>query len=60
MYKVPIHVLEGIITSLEQSNSVLAASINDKNSVDVKRAISDNQKQINLIKHNFGFNENKG
>lgn len=56
MYKVPLNVLEGILNSLEKSNSVLAASINDKNYDEVMCVIRDNEKQINLIKYNFGFN----
>jgi hypothetical protein len=56
MYKVPLHVLEGLIASLEQSNKILLKTINNDNSFEVLSAIRDNEKQINLIKLNFGLN----
>ncbi len=56
MYKVPMHVLKGILASLEQSNKMLLKTINNDNSFEVLSAIRDNEKQINLIKLNFGLN----
>jgi hypothetical protein len=56
MYKVPMHVLEGILASLEQSNKMLQKNLNNDNSFEVLSAIRDNEKQINLIKLNFGLN----
>jgi hypothetical protein len=56
MYKIPLHVLEGIIASLEQSNKVLLKTFNDNNSFEVLTAIRENDKQINLLKLNFGLN----
>lgn len=56
MYKVPMHVLKGILASLEQSNKMLLKTINNDNSFEVLSAIKDNEKQINLIKLNFGLN----
>lgn len=60
MYKVPIHVLEGIISSLEQSNLILRRMVGHSRTSEVYDAIAENNKQIELIKRNFGFNENKG
>jgi hypothetical protein len=56
MYKVPMHVLKGILASLEQSNKMLQKNLNNDNSFEVLSAIRDNEKQINLIKLNFGLN----
>ncbi len=56
MYKVPMHVLKGILASLEQSNKMLLKTLNNDNSFEVLSAIRDNEKQINLIKLNFGLN----
>jgi hypothetical protein len=61
MYKIPLHIIEGLLNSLEQSNLVLAASINDKNCADVTRVMTENLKQIDLIKTNYTFcYEHKG
>lgn len=61
MYKIPLHIIEGFLNSLEQSNLVLAASINDENCADVTRAMTENLKQIELIKTNYTFGyEHKG
>ena len=59
MYKVPLHILEGFIKTLEQSNKVLAelyASPDYDGQTDILSTILENNKQIELIKINFGFN----
>ncbi len=56
MYKVPLNVLEGLINTLEQSNAVLKEIAEKNSSLKIQRAIQENEKQIQLIKINFGFN----
>lgn len=53
MYKVPYSVLQDIVNALENSNKVLAASINNDNCDVVTRAITENLKQIDLLKINY-------
>ncbi len=61
MYKVPLHVLEGILKSLEDSNDLLKGLVGTARSAEIYAAIAENEKQINLIKRNFGFtNDNEG
>jgi len=61
MYKVPLHVLEGFLKSLEDSNDLLKVLVGTERSADIYAAIAENEKQIKLIKTNFGFtNENEG
>ena len=56
MYKIPLHVLDGLLNSLEKSNSVLKklAEIND--SLAIQESIRENEKQIQIIKVNYSFN----
>ena len=56
MYKIPLHVLDGLLNSLEKSNSVLKklAEIND--SLAIQESIRENEKQIEIIKLNYSFN----
>jgi hypothetical protein len=56
MYKVPLHVLEGLLNSLEKSNAVLKKLAERDDSLAIQGAIKENEKQINLLKLNFGFN----
>jgi hypothetical protein len=56
MYKVPLNVLEGLINTLEQSNAVLKEIAEKNSSLKIQRTIQENEKQIQLIKINFGFN----
>lgn len=56
MYKVPLNVLEGLINSLEQSNAVLKEIVEKNSSLKIQRTIQENEKQIQLIKINFGLN----
>jgi hypothetical protein len=56
MYKVPLHVLEGFLKSLEISNAVLKEAAERDDSPYIQVAIKENEKQINIIKLNFGFN----
>lgn len=53
MYKVPYSILQDIVNALENSNKVLAASINNDNCDVVTRAITENLKQIDLLKINY-------
>jgi len=53
MYKVPYSVLQDIVNALENSNKVLAASINNDNCDVVTRAMTENLKQIDLLKINY-------
>ena len=53
MYKVTYSVLQDIVNALENSNKVLAASINNDNCDVVTRAITENLKQIDLLKINY-------
>ena len=53
MYKVTYSVLQDIVNALENSNKVLAASINNDNCDDVTRAITENLKQIDVLKINY-------
>ena len=53
MYNVPYSVLQDIVNALENSNKVLAASINNDNCDVVTRAITENLKQIDLLKINY-------
>lgn len=57
MYKVPIYVLKGLVSSLEKSNEVLKGMVGSDRTADVYSAIAENEKQIRLIKINFGLNE---
>lgn len=56
MYKVPLHILEGFLKSLEISNAVLIEAAELDDSLAIQLAIKENEKQINIIKLNFGFN----
>lgn len=56
MYKVPLHILEGFLNSLEQSNEVLKRLAQTDDSLAIQEAIRENDKQINIIKLNFVFN----
>ena len=58
MYKVPLHVLEGLLNSLEKSNAVLKKLPEAKTSIAVRLAIRENEKQIQIIKLNYRFNGN--
>jgi hypothetical protein len=61
MYKVPLHVLEGILKSLEESNDLLKGLVGIARSAEIYAAIAENEKQINLIKSNYTFGyEHKG
>lgn len=53
MYKLPYSVLQDIVNALENSNKVLAASINNDNCDVVTRAMTENLKQIDLLKINY-------
>lgn len=53
MYKLPYSVLQDIVNALENSNKVLAASINSDNCDVVTRAMTENLKQIDLLKINY-------
>ena len=53
MYKVPIYVLQDIVNKLENSNRVLPASINNDNCDVVTRPMTENLKQIDLLKINY-------
>ena len=56
MYKVPLHVLEGLLNSLEKSNAVLKKLAERDYSLAIQGAIKENEKQINLLKSNYSFN----
>jgi hypothetical protein len=58
MYKVPLHVLEGLLNSLEKSNAVLKKLAEQDDSLAIQGAIRENDKQIQILKLNFRFNGN--
>jgi hypothetical protein len=58
MYKVPLHVLEGLLNSLEKSNKVLKQLSETDDSLAIQGAIKENEKQIQIIKLNYNFNGN--
>ena len=58
MYKIPLHVLEGLLNSLEKSNAVLKKLGKRDGSIAIQEAISENEKQIQIIKFNYSFNGN--
>jgi len=61
MYKIPLHIIEGFLNSLEQSNKVLKNIAQTNGSLSIQGAIAENEKQIELIKLNYTFAyENKG
>jgi hypothetical protein len=61
MYKVPLHILEGFLNSLEQSNAVLKKLAERDDSLAIQESIRENEKQINIIKLNYTFAyEHKG
>lgn len=61
MYKIPLHIIEGFLNSLEQSNDLLKGMVGSDRSAEVYAAIAENNKQIELIKTNFTFGyEHKG
>lgn len=55
MYKVPLHIIEGFLNSLEQSNKVLKNLAQTDGSLAIQKAIAENEKQIKLIKLNYTF-----
>jgi hypothetical protein len=58
MYKVPLHVLEGLLNSLEKSNAVLKKLAERDDSLAIQEAIRENDKQIQIINVNYSFNGN--
>jgi hypothetical protein len=58
MYKIPLHVLEGFLNSLEKSNVVLKELAERDDSPWIQGVISENEKQIKIIKLNYSFNGN--
>jgi hypothetical protein len=58
MYKVPLHVLDGLLNSLEKSNAVLKKLAERDDSLAIQEAIRENDKQIRIIKVNYNFNGN--
>jgi hypothetical protein len=58
MYKIPLHVLEGLLNSLEKSNKVLKQLSETDDSLAIQGAIRENEKQIQIIKLNYSFNGN--
>jgi hypothetical protein len=58
MYKIPLHVLEGLLNSLEKSNAVLKKLAEQDDSLAIQEAIRENDKQIQILKLNFRFNGN--
>jgi len=61
MYKVPLHILEGVLRALEESNELLKGLVGTERSAEIYAAIAENEKQIRIIKLNFGFNhDNEG
>jgi hypothetical protein len=55
MYKIPLHIIEGFLNSLEQSNELLKGMVGSDRSAEVNAAIAENNKQIELIKTNYTF-----
>jgi hypothetical protein len=58
MYKIPLHVLDGLLNSLEKSNKVLKQLYETDDSLAIQGAIRENEKQIQIIKVNYSFNGN--
>ncbi len=56
MYKIPLHVLDGLLNSLEKSNKVLKQLSETDDSLAIQGAIRENEKQIQIIKVNYSFN----
>ena len=56
MYKIPLHVLDGLLNSLEKSNSVLKKLAERNDSLAIQESIRENEKQIEIIKLNYSFN----
>jgi hypothetical protein len=58
MYKVSLYVLEGFLNSLENSNVVLNKLAQTDDSLAIQEAIRENDKQIQILKLRYRFNDN--
>lgn len=58
MYKVPLHILEGLLNSLEKSNAVLKELAERDDSPWLQGVINENEKQIQILKLRYSFNDN--